>query len=277
MTTTPPSSAEAPMTGARAVTVHRWNQAEAQVDYVAEEVPVALVYNGISHAVMMTSPQMLEAFAIGFTLAEGIVEGAHEIYDLEVVESCQGYEVHLTIATERFVNLKAYRRSMTGRTGCGLCGVESLEGAVKKPKTVPHTQTFDMAHYNHALTYLKQAEVLGGVTGCTHAAVWIKPDGSYAGGTEDVGRHVALDKLIGLKTQQGWTEGALLVSSRASYEMVQKASAVGIEIMFAVSAPTALAVELAQETGLTLAAFCRNGRLNVYTHPERLIGLTPEE
>jgi len=114
---------------------------------------------------------------------------------------------------------------------------------------------------------------LGGITGCTHAAVWVRPDGSFAGGAEDVGRHVALDKLLGLRARRGWRDGALVISSRASYEMVQKAAMCGVEIIFAVSAPTALAVELARECGITLAAFCRRSRANVYSHPERLIGL----
>ena len=118
-----------------------------------------------------------------------------------------------------------------------------------------------------------KVERLGGITGCTHAAVWVRPDGSFAGGAEDVGRHVALDKLLGLRARRGWRDGALVISSRASYEMVQKAAMCGVEIIFAVSAPTALAVELARECGITLAAFCRRSRANVYSHPERLIGL----
>ena len=162
---------------------------------------------------------------------------------------------------------------MTGRTGCGICGVESLGEAVREKRVVPHEQTFPMAAYADALGYLVRVERLGGITGCTHAAVWVRPDGSFAGGAEDVGRHVALDKLLGLRARRGWRDGALVISSRASYEMVQKAAMCGVEIIFAVSAPTALAVELARECGITLAAFCRRSRANVYSHPERLIGL----
>ena len=243
-------------------------------DVVAEEVPVALVYNGISHTVMMASPVMLEEFGTGFSLTEGIVESVSDIYDVEVVEACgPGREVRITISSEAFHNFKARRRAMLGRTGCGICGVESLGEAVREKRVVPHEQTFPMAAYADALGYLERVERLGGITGCTHAAVWVRPDGSFAGGAEDVGRHVALDKLLGLRARRGWRDGALVISSRASYEMVQKAAMCGVEIIFAVSAPTALAVELARECGITLAAFCRRSRANVYSHPERLIGL----
>lgn len=268
-----PSLPGAPRLGAREVTVMRMNATEPASDWVAEEVPVALVYNGISHAVMMTSPSMLEEFALGFSLAEGIIPDASHLYACEVREVCRGMEVDMTISSECFWALKSRRRSMTGRTGCGICGVESLSEAVREKRVVPHEQTFPMSAYGKALSYLEDVEQLGRLTGCTHAAVWVHPDGSFAGGAEDVGRHVALDKLLGLRAKNGWKTGALVISSRASYEMVQKAAMCGIEIIFAVSAPTALAVELARECGVTLAAFCRRGRANVYSHPERLLGL----
>ena len=243
-------------------------------DVVAEEVPVALVYNGISHTVMMASPVMLEEFGTGFSLTEGIVESVSDIYDVEVIEACgSGREVRITISSEAFHNFKARRRAMLGRTGCGICGVESLGDAFRPVPDLPATQTFDMRFYRDAVAQLKRFERIGALTGCTHASVWIRPDGTPAGGAEDVGRHVALDKLLGLRAREGWRDGALVVSSRASYEMVQKAAMTGVEIIFAVSAPTALAIEVAQKAGITLAAFCRRGRANVYTHPERLIGL----
>lgn len=242
-------------------------------DWIAEEIPVSLVYNGISHAVMMTTPTMLKEFAVGFSLAEGIVKSTDEIYGIEVEDACRGKAVSLEIASEAFWGLKERRRSMTGRTGCGICGVESLEGAVRRVPRVGSSQSFDMTHYAAALNYLNDAEKLGRLTGCTHAAVWVNPDGTLAGGAEDVGRHVALDKLLGLRALSGWRDGVLVISSRASYEMVQKAAMCGVEILFAVSAPTALAVEVAKEAGMTLAAFCRRGRANIYAHPERLIGL----
>lgn len=240
-------------------------------DCVAEEVPVALVYNGISHAVMMTTPFDLEAFAVGFTLAEGICQSVDEIFDVEIRDACRGKEAAITISSEAFWKLKDRRRAMTGRTGCGLCGTENLESAIRPAPTLPTTQTFDLRHYEQGLAYLEDVEALGELTGCTHAAVWVNPDGTLAGGVEDVGRHVALDKLLGLRALNGWKDGALFVSSRASYEMVQKAAMCGVEILFAVSAPTALAVDLAKRSGLTLSAFCRPGRGTVYTYPERLV------
>ncbi len=260
--------------GAKRVNVYKPRSSVAHVDWVAEEVPVALVYNGISHVVMMMTPLDLENFALGFSLAEGIVKTPQEIYEMDVVDGCrEGKEVRMTVASEAFWKLKERRRALTGRTGCGICGVESLNDAVRHVDKLPFRQTFDMAHYGKALSYLAEVEKLGELTGCTHAAVWVNPDGSMAGGAEDVGRHVALDKLLGKRARNGWTDGALVVSSRASYEMIQKAAMCGVEIMFAVSAPTALAIKVAQECGLTLAAFCRAQRTNVYTHPERLKGL----
>lgn len=260
--------------GIRRVTVDKLDCVEKLEDWVAEEIPVALTYNGISHAVMMCTPLMLEEFAVGFTLAERIVPTLSDIYGVEIKDGCRGGKVaDITIASEHFWHLKERRRSMTGRTGCGICGVEDLDSAVRIPDTVAHTQIFDMRHFNKGLEYLSHIEMLGNLTGCTHAAVWVNPDGTSAGGAEDVGRHVALDKLLGLRAMSGWTDGALFVSSRASYEMVQKAAACSVEILFAVSAPTALAIDVANQCGVTLAAFCRTNRANIYTHPERLQGL----
>ena len=267
-------------------------------DVVAEEVPVALVYNGISHTVMMASPVMLEEFGTGFSLTEGIVESVSDIYDVEVVEACgSGREVRITISSEAFHNFKARRRAMLGRTGCGICGVESLGDALRPVPDLPATQTFDMRFYRDAVAQLKRFERIGALTGCTHASVWIRPAGTPAGGAEGVSRpvalanllvlctragaedvrpHVALDKHVGLRAREGWRDGALVVSSRASYEMVQKAAMCGVEILFAVSAPTALAVRTAERCGMTLAAFARAGGPNVYTHPERLVGAQDE-
>lgn len=262
--------------GAKRVAITRLSSGTAGMDedWVAEEIPVAIAYNGISHVVMMTTPSMLEDFAVGFSLAEGIVDSLDDIRDITLTEGCRnGKTVELEISSECFWRLKTRRRAMEGRTGCGICGVDSLEGAVRPTPTVPMTQCFDLEHYEGALEYLKHVEKLGSLTGCTHAAAWVNPDGTFAGGAEDVGRHVALDKLLGMRARRGWKNGALVISSRASYEMVQKAATCGVEILFAVSAPTALAVEVAQRAGLTLVAFCRHGRANVYAHPERLIGV----
>lgn len=244
-----------------------------QPDEVAEEVPVALVYNGISHVVMMASPKDLEHFAVGFSLSEGIIDSPREIYGMDVVPSCNGLEVQIELSSRRFMGLKERRRALAGRTGCGVCGVEQLNDIGKPVQPLPFTQTFNLARLDQALRHLKDFQPVGQLTGCTHAAAWVMPSGELAGGHEDVGRHVALDKLLGRRAAEGesWLPGAVLVSSRASYEMVQKSAMCGVEILFAVSAATTLAVEVAERCNLTLVGFCKPGKATIYTHPQRLI------
>lgn len=244
-----------------------------QPDEVAEEVPVALVYNGISHVVMMASPKDLEHFAVGFSLSEGIIDSPREIYGMDVVPSCNGLEVQIELSSRRFMGLKERRRALAGRTGCGVCGVEQLNDIGKPVQPLPFTQTFNLARLDQALRHLKDFQPVGQLTGCTHAAAWVMPSGELAGGHEDVGRHVAQDKLLGRRAAQGesWLPGAVLVSSRASYEMVQKSAMCGVEILFAVSAATTLAVEVAERCNLTLVGFCKPGKATIYTHPQRLI------
>lgn len=244
-----------------------------QPDEVAEEVPVALVYNGISHVVMMASPKDLEHFAVGFSLSEGIIDSPREIYGMDVVPSCNGLEVQIELSSRRFMGLKERRRALAGRTGCGVCGVEQLNDIGKPVQPLPFTQTFNLARLDQALRHLKDFQPVGQLTGCTHAAAWVMPSGELAGGHEDVGRHVALDKLLGRRAAQGesWLPGAALVSSRASYEMVQKSAMCGVEILFAVSAATTLAVEVAERCNLTPVGFCKPGKATIYTHPQRLI------
>ncbi|EOV6160971.1 TPA: formate dehydrogenase accessory sulfurtransferase FdhD [Enterobacter ludwigii] len=242
-------------------------------DFLAEEVPVALVYNGISHVVMMASPKDLELFAIGFSLSEGIIEHPQEIYGMDVVKACNGLEVQIELSSRRFMGLKERRRALAGRTGCGVCGVEQLNDIGKPVAPLPFTQTFNLANLDHALEHLNDVQPVGQLSGCTHAAAWVLPSGDIAGGHEDVGRHVALDKLMGRRARESdlWQQGAALVSSRASYEMVQKSAMCGVEILFAVSAATTLAVEVAERCNLTLVGFCKPGRATIYTHPQRLI------
>ena len=246
---------------------------DATPDFLAEEVPVALVYNGISHVVMMASPKDLELFAIGFSLSEGIIEHPQDIYGMDVVQACNGLEVQIELSSRRFMGLKERRRALAGRTGCGVCGVEQLNDIGKPVQPLPFTQTFDLANLDRALAHLRDFQPIGCLTGCTHAAAWVTLSGELAGGHEDVGRHVALDKLLGHRAEAdgAWQNGAALVSSRASYEMVQKAAMCGVEILFAVSAATTLAVEVAERCNLTLVGFCKPGRATVYTHPQRLI------
>ncbi|MCG0457194.1 formate dehydrogenase accessory sulfurtransferase FdhD [Enterobacter cloacae complex sp. ECC445] len=245
----------------------------ATPDLLAEEVPVALVYNGISHVVMMASPKDLELFAIGFSLSEGIIAHPQEIYGMDVVQACNGLEVQIELSSRRFMGLKERRRALAGRTGCGVCGVEQLNDIGKPVAPLPFTQTFNLANLDPALEHLNDVQPIGQLSGCTHAAAWILPSGEIAGGHEDVGRHVALDKLLGRRARESelWQQGAALVSSRASYEMVQKSAMCGVEILFAVSAATTLAVEVAERCNLTLVGFCKPGRATIYTHPQRLI------
>ncbi|ELQ6226317.1 formate dehydrogenase accessory sulfurtransferase FdhD [Cronobacter turicensis] len=249
----------------------RENLTTTQPDWLAEEVPVALVYNGISHVVMMASPKDLEIFALGFSLSEGIVESSHEIYGMDIIHGCNGIEIQVELSSRRFMGLKERRRSLAGRTGCGVCGVEQLNDIVRPLAPLPFTQTFALANLDGALRQLASVQPVGELTGCTHAAAWLTPRGDIAGGHEDVGRHVALDKLLGRRAREAWQQGAVLVSSRASYEMVQKAATCGVEILFAVSAATTLAVEVAERCNLTLVGFSRPGRATIYTHPQRLL------
>ncbi|WP_020680905.1 formate dehydrogenase accessory sulfurtransferase FdhD [Marinobacterium rhizophilum] len=236
-------------------------------DCIALEVPVALVFNGISHAVMMTSPTDLEDFALGFSLTEGILQHPDELYDIEVLQEEHGISVQMQISAERLTLLKQHRRNLTGRTGCGLCGTESLEQAIRPVPRVQAPVLSDQA-IQHALACLQQHQPLQAGTGATHGAAWCNSAGEILLAREDVGRHNALDKLIGalMKTDLPREGGFALVSSRASYEMVQKSCSAGFGALVAVSAPTALAIEQARLAGLMLVGFARPGRHVIY-HP----------
>ncbi|WP_114973050.1 formate dehydrogenase accessory sulfurtransferase FdhD [Rhodoferax ferrireducens] len=240
-------------------------------DCVAEEVPVALEFNGISHAVMMATPADLEDFAYGFSLTEGIVDSASQIHDCEWSSSVQGYTVQLTIAALCFARLKEKRRNLTGRTGCGLCGTESLTQAVRHPAPLQLAQSFDAGAVSKALAIMRTRQLLLAVTGATHAAAWCTADGDVELIREDVGRHNALDKLVGALIRSGRSAGTgfVTITSRASYEMVQKTAAVGVGLLAAVSGVTGLAVDVAQSAGLTLLGFARGDDVSIYSHPER--------
>ena len=240
-------------------------------DCVAEEVPVALVYNGVSHAVMLASPRDLEDFALGFSLAEGILTSPKELYGIEVVKQATGIELHMEVAAECFHQLKERRRSMTGRTGCGLCGAESLAQALRLPTAIHGAQErFESAAVLNALKTASGQQVLQAKTGATHASFWVRPNGEIAMVREDVGRHNALDKLLGARAKQDAESGFVLTTSRASYEMVQKVAVAGVSMLVAISAPTGLAIRVAEQCGVTLIGFARSEQFVVYTHPERL-------
>ncbi|OWV30395.1 formate dehydrogenase accessory sulfurtransferase FdhD, partial [Halomonas campaniensis] len=241
---------------------------DTQEDLLALERPVALVYNGISHAVMMASPADLEDFALGFSLSEGILASTDECYDLEIHEAPQGLTVQLTIASQRMAELKQRRRSLTGRTGCGLCGTEALEQAIRPIPHVVAPPVSDAA-IQRSLQELATHQPLQAATGASHGAAWCDAQGRIQRLREDVGRHNALDKLIGALAREAAPLGGgfALVTSRASYEMVHKCASAGIGALVAVSAATALAVEQAKASGLLLAGFARPGRHLIYHRP----------
>lgn len=259
----------------RTLEVHRLQggQLRAQQDGVAEEMPVALEFNGIAHAVMMASPADLEDFAYGFAVTEGIVDTISQIYDCECVFSVQGCTVKLTIAASCCARLKEKRRNLTGRTGCGLCGTESLSQAIRHPAPLQVSACFAAQSVSHAVAQMRDRQRLLAVTGTTHAAAWCTADGHIELIREDVGRHNALDKLVGalLRSEQSASTGFIAITSRASYEMVQKTAAAGIGLLAAVSGVTGLAVDMAQRTGLTLLGFVRENDISIYSHHERLI------
>ena len=238
------------------------------MDTVIEEVPVALVYNGVSHAVMLATPADVADFALGFSLAEGILASPRELYGVEITHCANGIEAHLDIAAERFMQLKERRRSLAGRTGCGLCGVERLAAAVRQPAPVSSKPQVAGEAIMRALARLPEHQVLHGLTGGAHAAAWAGLDGDIVVAREDVGRHNALDKLIGALAREGVApdSGFVAVTSRASYEMVQKVAAFGAGLLVAVSAPTSFAVRMAHQANITLVGFARAGRLTFYTN-----------
>lgn len=246
---------------------------EDREDNLINEIPVALIYNGISHAVMMCTPENLEDFAIGFSLTENIIQHKQEVYGIDIVEGCYGIEVQLEISTRRFNELKEKRRSLVGRTGCGICGVEQLEQVKQSCKNF--TESNRLQHISpfileDALIQLEQSQSLSKLTGASHAAAFFTPEGKLLAIREDVGRHVALDKLLGWYAINNQPLGFIFVTSRASYEMVQKCLACGIEMLCAISATTEMAVSIAKENHFTLLAFTRKGKTTIYSGSHRL-------
>lgn len=241
-------------------------------DEVAAEVPVALTYNKRSHVVMMVTPTALEDFATGFSLTEGIIDKPLDVLDVTVIERENGLEVAVTVNGDCFRRLDAQRRNLVGRTGCGLCGAESLDQAMRLPAVVGSRVTVTAAALQVAVLSLNAHQPLQVVTGAVHGAAWCNTDGEIMALREDVGRHNALDKLIGFLFRTGFdsSSGFVLVSSRASYEMVYKAAAAGMEVLVSVSAPTSLAIDFAHRSGITLVGFARPGRHNVYTLESRI-------
>jgi FdhD protein len=273
LATTPPVATHHP--SVETVTVARWRNggSETAQDVAAAEIPVCLEYNGISHAVMLASPADLEDFAMGFSLTEGIIDRPRDVLDLEFEERCEGITIRLSIASERFHRLKQRRRSMAGRTGCGLCGTESLSQVFRDIPAVASKAAMAASALQGAFTELAANQPMQRLTGATHAAAWLDSNGKLDLIREDVGRHNALDKLIGAMARAGTDmgAGAAVVTSRASYEMVQKAAAMGIGILAAISAPTLLAIRTAEALNLTLVGFARHDRHVLYAGADRIL------
>ena len=259
--------------------VDRWqgNVHENIQDYIAEEVPISLIYNGTPHVVMLATPTNLEEFALGFSITEGIIKNPQELLSARVYNRSNGIEVQLKIPDNRFQGMADKGRNLTGRTGCGLCGASTLKQAIRQPNQVNGDLSLSGAQLRSALTDIKQHQTLNRLTGAVHAAAWVIPGQGIIHLREDVGRHNALDKLIGLllRTGKDLSAGFVIVTSRASYEMVQKTAWVGITLLAAISAPTGLAIRLADETGLTLIGFARDDQHVIYTHPQRLTHSNP--
>lgn len=254
------------------------NSRVPHADKVIAEAPVALVYNGMSFAVMMATPCDLADFAPGFALAEGIVESADEFELVDVLSTEQGVTLQGLIPHTRFEALRERRRNLAGRSGCGLCGVEELEDAVRPLPQVASTSQVTRDAIAAGMRALAHGQALNALTGGAHAAAFIATDGS-AVVREDVGRHNALDKLVGALAATARTRealstrtaaGFLAITSRASWEIVHKAAHAGIAVIAAISAPTSLAAEAADAAGITLIAFARDEAMNIYTHPHRI-------
>ncbi|GGB08196.1 sulfurtransferase FdhD [Brucella endophytica] len=240
---------------------------------VPEEVPVAFSYGGTTHAVMMGTPDDLEDFAVGFSLSEGIIDKASDMEEIAVEEHARGIDIQITLAEAKGQHLAARRRHMAGPVGCGLCGIESIDEALKPITPVQNTKLHLTADdIARSVQLLSAQQPLHKETGAVHAAGFYVPGRGIIAAREDVGRHNALDKLIGSLARQAvdGRTGVIVVTSRVSLEMVQKTAVIGASVLAAVSAPTALAIRTAEEAGITLIALVRGEEFDIYTHPDRI-------
>ncbi|MEO7085926.1 MAG: formate dehydrogenase accessory sulfurtransferase FdhD [Gemmatimonadaceae bacterium] len=240
---------------------------------IADEVPIALVYNGRPHVVMMGTPLDLEDLAFGFTRTEGIAEANGDIERVDVVRASHGIELQIQISARSALRLAERSRALVARTGCGLCGIETINDALRVPPQVAHDLSLPPSALWRASGELTHKQTLNADTNAVHAAAWASCDGAVAIAREDVGRHNALDKTLGALERSGVSPAAgfLVVTSRASYEMVQKAASAGVELLAAVSRPTGLAIRFAEAAGMTLVGLLRGTTANVYCGQERVI------
>jgi FdhD protein len=242
---------------------------------IPEETAVALTYNGGTYAVMMTTPQDLRDFAIGFSLNEGVISSLADIDSLDIVQLPDGVELRMWLGQPKADALRERRRHIAGPTGCGLCGIESIAAAMRPAAVVAPGRSFSPEQIMAAMRSLPSRQKLNVETRAVHAAAfWNAPSGIVAL-REDVGRHNALDKLAGALAHGSIAagEGIILLTSRVSVEMVQKTAAIGAPVMVSVSAPTALAVRMADAAGITLAAIARADGFEVFTHPHRILNV----
>lgn len=240
---------------------------------IAEEVPVAFVYNTDSFVVVMASPADLEDLAVGFSVTEGIVDRAADVEGIEIVRHSKGIELQMTIPPAAFSRLGARRRALDMRTGCGICGIEALDEVLKAPPTVSSRLSLSHDALWKAAAELEAMQPVNNETRSVHAAAFADAHGKLLVVREDVGRHNALDKVIGSLARSGVdaSRGFLVVTSRASYELVQKTAVAGVSVLAAVSRPTSLAIQLADQAGVTLVGLLRGRSANVYSHQERLL------
>lgn len=256
------------------LTARQWHEGVVQqrTQRIVEETPVVIVYNGTPHVVMMATPSDLEDFVLGFSLSEELIRSPADLHGVELVRYSQGIEVQATIAAACEAVVASRNRRLTGRTGCGICGTDSIAAVLKELHPVAPGTSVEPKAILAALESLVSHQTLNAAAGAVHAAGWANLDGVVEFAREDVGRHNALDKLIGaaLRRAVNAQSGFVVVTSRASFEMVQKATVLGAPLLAAISGPTGLAVRVAEQAGLTLVGFARGERLTVYTHPERV-------
>jgi FdhD protein len=252
--------------------VWRDDRLSAGTRAIPDETPLALTYNGGTYAVMMGTPQNLEDFAIGFSLSEGIVQSSDEIDSLDIVELDDGIELRMWLESAKAERISERRRQIAGPTGCGLCGIDSISEAVRPAAIVAEGQQFSPQQIATAMQSMPPLQAINTETRAVHAAAFWTPAEGIVALREDVGRHNALDKLAGALARAKITgaAGMVLLTSRVSVEMVQKTAAIGAPLMVAVSAPTALAVRMADAAGITLVAIARSDGFEIFTHPGRI-------
>jgi FdhD protein len=239
---------------------------------IPEETAVAFTFNGGTYAVMMTTPQDLEDFAVGFSLSEGVISSSADIDSLDIVPLNDGVELRMWLSKPKADRLRERRRHIAGPTGCGLCGIESIAEAMRPGAIVGHGRQFSPEQIMVAMQSLSSRQKLNIETRAVHAAAFWNVKNGIVALREDVGRHNALDKLSGALARASIvaSDGIILLTSRVSVEMVQKSAAIGVPVMVSVSAPTALAVRMAEAAGITLAAIARADGFEVFTHPYRI-------